>query len=371
MEKMLDTLSEAQMSRLLGNPDHAAEILMKTVTNPDAASDQRSAAIATLGLLAQAQPQAVTTDMLAKVITVITNPEVDPADPYDSSGLRSAAIATLGQLAQAQPQAVTKDMLQAFVKIITEQEPEANPFDVFGLDPTLFGMDSTFFDLRPVAIAALGELAQAQPQAVTSNMLQTFVKIITDPGTNSDQRAAATAALGELAQARPQAVTADMLQKFIAIITDPKAEPDQRFAATTALASFIEADSQVATSEMIQTFISFLQSDRDSPGRHAAARLLFVIAICEPKHESLIRTELDKLQASSQPHLRMIASQALEMMTIGSLVEEARSKPKQIERIKSKLNTLIELDSYSKEEHFQFAAKIALQEIRKIEAEKK
>jgi len=341
--KALETLAQPNIQAVTSD---MLQGLINVVTNTAEEASLRSDAVSAVGVLAQVSTQAVTSDMLQGLINVVTN-------TAEGAALRSEAASTLESIAQVNNQAVTSEMLQGLVDIATDAKEDSAR--------------------RSNAARVLRSLAQVNDQAVTSNMLQGLVATIIDPTEDSILRPDATSALGVLARVNTQAVTWDMLQALMAIISNPQADSSLRDDVTSALGLLIEADPQTFTSGMIQPLLSLLNADQDSAGRQAAARLLFLISIRESSQQDLILTEFEELQASPKPHLRMTGSRALEMMAIGDLVEEARSNPERIERIKSTMNFWININPLGShgEEHLQFAAKIALQEIEKIEAENK
>ena len=180
-------------------------------------------------------------------------------------------------------------------------------------------------------------------------------------------RSIAAYALGSLAQAKPEAVSEEMLNKLIEfIVTNSDASLfDVRSNAASALGSLALANPQAGEqTKIIPTLIDLLQNDADNTGREVAVRALFQIAIKEPGKGSFIRAEIEKLQASSQPHLRMTASKALEMLAIGDLYEEAVAHPEQREQIKSRLINF-------NEDHLIYAASIVREEIDKLDAAEK
>ena len=285
-----------------------------------------------------------TTRVADILIQTITDSKTDP-------DLRSNAVSALGSLAQAKPEAVNEAMLNKLIEFITTNS------------------DASLYQVRSIAAYALGSLAQAKPEAVNEDMLDKLIEFIV---TNSDTRLSyvhsnAASALGSLAQAKPEAVNEEMLNKLIEfILTNSDASlSNARYSAATALGSLALANPQAGEqTKIIPTLIDLLQNDADNTGREVAVRALFQIAIKEPGKGSFIRAEIEKLQASSQPHLRMTASKALEMLAIGDLYEEAVAHPEQREQIKSRLINF-------NEDHLIYAASIVREEIDKLDAAEK
>ena len=215
---------------------------------------------------------------------------------------------------------------------------------------------------RVSAALALAQLGQANPQVVTPEVITAILAIVTNPQADVFSRRDGAAALGQLGQANPQAVTPEVIQALQALVAGPRTNSELRYNIASALGQLGQANLPAVTPEVIQALTARLKDNEYSEERIGAAVALFDIAVRDPSQETPLRDELEKLRDNPQPHVRIAASRALEMMAIGDLVQEARAHPEQIARIKSRLDGL----SQSDEVHLKFAALFALQEIEKI-----
>jgi hypothetical protein len=95
--------------------------------------------------------------------------------------------------------------------------------------------------------------------------------------------------------------------------------------------------------------------------------MLFVIANEDPSQTKPIRTELEKLRGSLEPHWRIAASKALGLMAIGDWIQEARSNPANIPVIEYRLNDL----QRSSTDWLKFAAAFVFQKIANFQTNSK
>jgi HEAT repeat protein len=177
------------------------------------------------------------------------------SDPKADSSLRSDAVSALGELERANPNAVTSDMIQSLLAIVSDPKADSS--------------------LRSNAASALGQLGQTNPQVVTPAVLQAIMAIVTDPKADSSLRYDAVSALRQFGQANPQAVTPAMLQAVIVIVTDPKADLFLRAGAVSALGQFGQANPRVVTPAMLQAVIDIVTDPKaDSSLRSDVASAL-------------------------------------------------------------------------------------------------
>jgi len=252
------------------------------------------------------------------------------------SFVRSRAARALGQLGRARPELFKPGIVQSLTARLT--------------DPGSFVACNAAF--------ALSQLSQTKPEFFTAEIVQSLTVRLTDE--DSGVRYSAALSLEELAQRNPVPFTPEITQSLFALLTNE--DSIVRSSAAPALGGLAQSQP-----EILQTLFILLKNGGDSNGRNGASEALFVAAFRGISQKNYVEDELEKLAKSPQPYLRAAASQTLEMIAIGDLIDEARDHPDQIEDVKSKLNDLESLDESLHEEHLQFAAQFVLNEIGKIE----
>ena len=177
--------------------------------------------------------------------------------------------------------------------------------------------------------------------------------------------------LRKLAQVNPTAITPPMTLRLIdnLSLTDYYA----RYYSARTIGAFTHANPETLTPELMQTLFAYLESDNDSAARFVVGYIVFEIAMTDPNSGKLIYEELKKLQASPQPHLRSNAVRILEMITIGNIVNEARTDPNKLHIIKMKLSYMSAntFNNGVNEEGLTFAISFALRELEKLESNNK
>ncbi|HEU0291824.1 MAG TPA: ATP-binding protein [Anaerolineales bacterium] len=307
-----------------------------------------------IGQLAHDRPELVSTGILQSLIDMITQ----EAYYYDliSSDKLFPTIWSLKNWVHARPELASSKMFQTLIDILTYQYQQAYDYAHYAPSPASY---------------AFTQVAQARPEFITPEMFQSLFDFLIVADLVFDQQwCSAAGAFDQLAQGRSELVTSKMFQPLIDNITE---HHDFEVICSTVppLTQVSRAKPELVEQDIIPSLIALLKSDLDSAGRKTAAYALFEIALGNDEYENIIRKQLQDMQNDRKPHWRIAASRTLEMITIGGLAEEARSNPKRIEGIKSRLNYLIGLDNSFHEDHLKFAAEIVLREVEKIEAENK
>jgi HEAT repeat protein len=357
-------------------PDMIQE-LMDIVTDNKTRVVLRSSAADALGRLGQANPQAVPSDVIQRLITSISDLNTDFSSQYyagialvpigqanpqrvqselvedlmaivksPDAPQRFFAVRALGQLGQVSPESVSPETIQALLALMSEK------------------LRSDYY--KNVA-ECLEELAQANPRLVTPDVIGILHSIFNDPQVDSTQRFYAVSTLGELARINPYAATAETTQTMLAIATYRGNNFSIRQDMFNTIGKVRAANPGAMPTDLVPMLLKLLKDDRDSTMRIVGAYGIFFLVLYDPGHEKPIRAELEKLSADSLPHLRMAAARTSEMLTIGNWVQEVRADPNQGAHIKMRLEALKD----SPEDHIKFAAEVALEEVAKIEKEKR
>jgi hypothetical protein len=226
---------------------------------------------------------------------------------------------------------------------------------------------------RAEVVQAIALLAQHHPEVVTGEVIEALQAILTDRTVNPDLRGAVAGSIAQLGQSNPEVVTSEVIEALHTILTDRTATPGLRGAVAGALLQLAQDSSQIITSEITDILLALLKGANDSIGRNVGAYGLFHLAVADPSQQQWIRNEADKLRQQPQLHLQIAGSKVLEMLVIGNLVQDAGTHPERVPHIKLTLERLhsITESPYSSEEHIDFAASVALEEIEQIAKEKK
>ncbi len=184
-------------------------------------------------------------------------------DPQADIGMHRVAAQLLGELAQANPQSVTPDVIRSLHDIAVD--PQA---DVY---------------LRLSAANSLGQIAISNPgttaQVVTPNLLRTLTDITKSPSVATqapagpkhifEVSASAASTLGTLIQASPEAATQvdtpGILQALIDIsrtAAGTYVDYDLRLSVPNTLLVLIQADPQAMTSDVLRSLLT-VASDPD------------------------------------------------------------------------------------------------------------
>jgi len=302
--------------------------------------------VTALELIAQAKPEAFTPESIGKLVKIAFDPTTD-------SWLRDSAVSALSSIDQSNSEAITSESVEMLVKVAT--------------DPTETS------DARDSAALALGSMVKVDSEIVTSESIDTLIDYLLE--NFADNTYAKVIVLESVAQAKPEAITSERVGKLIKIAIDPTEEPDVRNSAALALGSISQFIPEEIMSETIQSLLTLLEANTDRVGRESAAHALFNITLEAPEQEKIIRVKLEKLIKHPQPHVRISASRTLEMIDIGDLLKEASSHPEQIPDITLVLSIyspayLSSGGEYILDDNLWFAASAVQAEINKIEQNK-
>ena len=224
LEEHLSPISQAQTLRWLNQPEQAIKILVLFVTDPQVKLYSREAAFTTLELLTEANPQAVTAEVVQPLIDIATDPQFYFYGHGD-------ALTTLELLTEANPQVVTAEVVQSLIETITNAQ--FHPAE------------------RVNAASVLAALAKVNPQVVTTEVVQSLIDVVTDSQYSSSRHWFVFGVLELLTEANPQAVTAEVVQSLIDIATDPQVDfIYDRTDAASVLAALAEANPQAVTAEV-------------------------------------------------------------------------------------------------------------------------
>jgi len=291
----------------------------------------RASVASALGGLVRTRPEFFTPETVRSLTTLLADHE-----PF----VRSNAAFTLGQLAEAKPEYFTGETLRTLMALLK--------------DGGSFVPCSAAF--------ALSKLAQTKPELFTPEIVQSLSARLADE--DLGLRSNVASALGELAQRNPGAFTPDIVQGLIALLGNGDS------AVQSGAASVLGMLAQEKP-EFIQSLFHLLENDKSSIARNGASEALFVADVKDTYQKDFIEAELGELIRSPQPYLRAAASQTLEMIVVGGLIQDAHAHPDQHALIRSRLNVLKSLDESLHEEHLQFAAQTVLDEIGKIRSANK
>ncbi|HLO27566.1 MAG TPA: sister chromatid cohesion protein PDS5 [Anaerolineales bacterium] len=343
---------------------HALAVLF---TDQD--SDVRSGAVSALGQLAKTGPELFTPEVIQALINLLAD---------EAYSVRSEAVSALGGLSQTGPELFTSEIVPSLTALLADREASvrssaALAIGEFAATRPEFFTSEIVQALTPLlndggsfvpcsAASALRQLAGTRPEFFTAGTVQSLTARLADedPGVRSNS----ASALGELAQTNPASFTPETVQALSILLSNEDA--DVRSGAASALGELTQKKPEIT-----QALVALLKNGKDSNGRNGASEGLFVAALKDTSQKDFIDAELERLAKSPQPYLRAAASQTLEMIAIGDLLQEPRAHPDRIDDIESRLNDLKSLDESLHEEHLQFAAQIVLNEIDKIRPEDK
>lgn len=357
-----------------GTSDDLVELLNRIVTHPTYDGFAKTAAGRALARIGAVRPQVVT----AQVINAVADIVFDPVLNYS---FREPAAATLGELVRINPGGLRSDLIGSFTKIIADPEQSADyqvdlAYALGAIAPSHPEIDTAQLIREVIAIVtnpaasyrleadyplAMQQLAKANPSIVTSELVAPLYGIITAGENAPAIRVNAARAAGALARVKPDAVQApsQVIQSLLAFMSDPAFSLASQQTEGTALSALLAANHQALTLEQIRSLFERLKTDQDRAARYLAANQLFVIYVSRADHAPFIEAEASKLAASSSPHWRIAANRLNEMIAVGKLIPVARSDSAQGDSIRQTLEAL----EYLNEDHLQFAAKLALDEI--------
>ncbi len=344
--------------------DIATDLQLSDALRADAADE--------VGQMALAQRASVTPEIGERLLKVIKNQKTD-------SLTRAAAAFTLGELAAAQQELASNANMQMLMGLVKDQQVNvtlrANAARAAGLlarynssaasekvgQPlfSLFKDTKGTNELRGAAILALGNVVHGQPKLMNPEWIAPVMETLNDAQSDGGLRVNAARSFAELAPYVPDLVL-QQRDAIYSVATVRRA----RGPILVALARASYAQVQSAQNVTADPFLKSLESHADSRGRSTAAHVLFLLTFDHPDQMPAVREQLSKLRLSEKPEVRIAASKALEMLTIGALYQQARANPEQMPQIMARLGALQESAQRGNnvvEDHIAFAANFVLE----------
>lgn len=351
------------------------------IMDPQTDSEFRFQMAHAYGTLVQINPDALDSDMLVAFQETILNRQSD-------SDLRTQIAYALGLFANAKSYIITTDMLNALneiiidskvhtnarfraayaLRLLAEAKPEAVSFDMLVLFTDTFINTSIDTDVRSKSAYVLRALAQVKPGAVTTEMISSVNEIVLDPNADSVVHTQAAYTIGSLAQANPNAIPPDLVTLLTEIILNPQAHFQVRFQAAYVVGSIAQSQQYVFPTDILRALINLLNSDTDRNSQIVSLYALYGISLADEDLKNLIQAELEDMQLSPKPNIRIAAYKLSEMLSIGKLIYEAQSYPDRVERIKLRLHYLGSPNNSIDEVHIRLATSIVLDKLTTFEA---
>jgi HEAT repeat protein len=374
------------------------EVVQSLVNLLDDSNSYRSSeALSILGNIAQVRPETFTSDIVHKLIDHITY-----EDPQSSFTNREVAKG-LGSIAQANPESITPEIFQRLVDLAERNNPSAglalcliaqarpeiiSPQMIDLLMRLLYSGDydvsieaakaltaikspnsgseiiqmlTSQLDTADCSYAArpFGNIYEANPQLIS---FETTQKIFEKFYNDGDCYHAALEPLKPIANYSPQNITSDNLMVLLAGLNNLDIDDySDGPALAYILGRVAHAHESSISTDVIRTLFQSLKSDNSVAQRAVASCALFEIAFNNSNQAEIIKPQLENLRLSPEPHWRIAAAKALEMIAIGELVDEARLNPEKNEQIKTRLTYLTDIDL--QEGHLRYAAAKALAEL--------
>jgi HEAT repeat protein len=305
------------------------QILIDIIGNPQAEASTRSYASRALRLLIQAEPGIITPSTFQTLTNILGQIAANNStDSYTSQAL--------SQFAQAKPEFVTPDLFLRLMDILSDSEIDPNArysaaqaigqsqlrfisSDTLQSLIRIFGDPQADCYLCAFVSEAISQLAQNRPEVVNSNTFQSLMDIISNPLISTDARSAAAQTLGQLAQTQPELISPNTLEVLLEIFTDPQADSFLRSAAAQTLGQLAEIRPEFVTSDIFQSLIELFSNPQISPDARAAiAQALRQLAEIRPEIVPLniSQTLIDLLRnAEADSSARANAAELLGQLT--------------------------------------------------------
>jgi hypothetical protein len=201
-------------------------------------------------------------------------------------------IGLLGSLAQARPEAVTPDMLSSWLTFITDPRTDIN--------------------IRSSIINILKSLAQSGSEKLTTKMFSSLFEAVTKTDTNTSISSDEVDLLKMLAQADPKNITSKELEKLIDLITNPQSNGALQPTAANILRALIQINPRVITPDMLPKLIENLTATNYLT-RYYSAKTIGSFVRTEPKSlkVNMTRTLLTLLEEDEDSAGRYVVGYTL------------------------------------------------------------
>jgi len=373
-------LSSAEKAKVISE---ATSIVGQAYTDPDILA--RAALI--YGLLGQSNPDAVQPDVIEVLKSTTRNEKA--SDFIKTSCALTLVRLGLARREWASAEAIT--LVRDFYKRRNEandlylqwasanvlgQVARANPGSPPGPDAHELVIDSirlAFIDSRfPKVMTAFEEVNEADVisrfatgdhAAVGEDTVDLILECIENPKESSVPTSAAKALLA-LSKWAPDVV----LKKRDRLYQMSGHGINQEDSSLTSLHSYFQAALARAHYEqertrdrakLVPTLLEWMKTGTDNDLRIFGSYGLFFLTIDEPETHDEVTKTLGTLRESKEPHVRMAANRALEMIRVGQCVVEGKSDRTSFARNRARVEFLLN----QPEAHLSVAAQVALEEM--------